>query len=230
MAVLPRPDMRRILSRLGNPICTAIVHTPAKDSRASPGPARQDRSARSCHGPATVRWQARFPRRGKRREDTAGNWRAALHAELHAEPSGQRPVGQANDPDRPVMTPEVPGIDLPWTCATGRRPDPATPPARPILPMSGSGCYGRRGVVPSASQHPFMVGRETHGRRRAPLGGRGRRRRGSLVAAIAASARRSRCRTRRARPGSARYASRSSSTTSRPGHSERNHDPHLPTT
>ena len=68
MAVLPRPDMRRILSRLGNPICTAIVHTPAKDSRASPGPARQDRSARSCHGPATVRWQARFPRRGKRRE------------------------------------------------------------------------------------------------------------------------------------------------------------------
>ena len=48
---LPRPDMRRILSHPGNPICTAIFHTPAKDSRASPGPARQDRSARSCHGP-----------------------------------------------------------------------------------------------------------------------------------------------------------------------------------
>jgi hypothetical protein len=47
----PRPYMRRIVSHLGNPIRTAsIVHTPAKDSRASPGPVRPDRSARSCHG------------------------------------------------------------------------------------------------------------------------------------------------------------------------------------
>jgi hypothetical protein len=59
----PRSYMRRIVSHPGNPICTAIVHTPAKDSRASPGPVLQDWSARSCHGPATVRWQLIWPRR-----------------------------------------------------------------------------------------------------------------------------------------------------------------------
>jgi hypothetical protein len=121
--------MRRIVSQLGNPICTAIVHTPAKDSRASPGHGRI-----GPRGPATVRGQARLPRRGKRREDTGGNWRAALHDE----PSGQRSASKANDRDRPVRDPG----------ATCRRP-PADPrrhqaqaspydqPAHPILPLGG---------------------------------------------------------------------------------------------
>jgi hypothetical protein len=72
MPILPRPGMRRILSHPGNPICTAIVHTPPK----IPSRARDRHGRTGPRGPATVRWQTRFPRRGKRRQDTAGNWRA----------------------------------------------------------------------------------------------------------------------------------------------------------
>lgn len=68
MPVLSRPDMRRILSHPGNPIRTAIVHTPPKIPRRS-----RDRRGRSGpRGLATVRWQTRLTRRGKRK-DTAGN-------------------------------------------------------------------------------------------------------------------------------------------------------------
>jgi|SRR5450755_1865848 hypothetical protein len=86
----PRPYMRRIVPPPWKSDLHGHRSHPAKDSRASPGPVRQDRSARSCHAPATVRWQARLLRRGKRREDTAATWRAALHDE----PSGQRSASQ----------------------------------------------------------------------------------------------------------------------------------------
>jgi hypothetical protein len=96
-----RPDMRRIVSHLEIRSARPSFTPPPK----IPGPAR-DRHGRtgprgSATVPATVRWQARLPRRGKRREDTAGTWRAALHAE----PSGQRPASTAHDRARPAGYP-----------------------------------------------------------------------------------------------------------------------------
>jgi hypothetical protein len=81
-----------------------------------PGRAR-DRHGRTrpCRS-ATVRWQARFPRRGKRREDTAGNWRAALRAG----PSRQRSASKARGRGRPASYPAG------YLPSTSRRP--ATPP------------------------------------------------------------------------------------------------------
>jgi hypothetical protein len=81
-----------------------------------PGRAR-DRHGRTrpCRS-ATVRWQARFPRRGKRREDTAGDWRAALRAG----PSRQRSASKARGRGRPASYPAG------YLPSTSRRP--ATPP------------------------------------------------------------------------------------------------------
>jgi hypothetical protein len=45
-------NMSRIPPTLGDPICTGIFHTSAKDSRTSPRTGRQDQPARSCHDPA----------------------------------------------------------------------------------------------------------------------------------------------------------------------------------
>jgi hypothetical protein len=105
--------MRRIVPHLGNPICTTIFHTPAKDSRASPGPVRHDRSARSCHDPATVRWQARLPRRGSGARTPRAT--GAPHY-MTSHPASDLPASKAHDRDRLVRYPG----------ATGHRP-PADP-------------------------------------------------------------------------------------------------------
>jgi hypothetical protein len=96
-----RPDMRRILSHLGNPICTRIFHTSAKDSQTSPRTGRQDQSARSATIPPSVGWQARFP---AKREATRGH-RRAPGAALHTGPSGQRSASKTHDRDRPAGYP-----------------------------------------------------------------------------------------------------------------------------
>jgi hypothetical protein len=93
--------MHRILSHLGNPICMPSFHAPARDSRATPGPVRQDRSARSCHGPATVRSQARFPRRGS----GARTPRATGAPHYVSGHPGQRSASKAHDRDRPAGYP-----------------------------------------------------------------------------------------------------------------------------
>jgi hypothetical protein len=103
MSVLPRPDRTcaRYFPPLGDSICRASCPPPPK----IPGQARGPAGRTNPRGPATippsVRWQARFPRRGKRPEDTAGTWRAALHAG----PSGRRSASKAHDRDRPAGYP-----------------------------------------------------------------------------------------------------------------------------
>jgi hypothetical protein len=95
-------NMRRILPTLGDPTCTGIFHTSAKDSRTSPRTGRQDQSARvpprSRHLSAD---RPDFPRRRKRPEDTAGTWRTASHTG----PSRQRSASKAHDCDRPAGYP-----------------------------------------------------------------------------------------------------------------------------
>ena len=123
MAVLLWPNMRRILSHPGNPICTAFAHTPK-----IPGQSRDRHGTCPC-GPATVRWQARSPRRGS----GARTPRATGPPNMPGHPRSGLPAKLMTAPDL-RGTPQVPAIDLPQTrAASGRRPAPTTPPAHPIL-------------------------------------------------------------------------------------------------
>jgi hypothetical protein len=106
-----RPDMRRILSHPGNPIRTAISH-PAKDSPASPGPARQDQSARSCHGPLAGLILAK-------REAVRGHHGQLAHR-IMCRASSQRSASKPHGRDRPASYPAG------YLPSTSRRP--ATPP------------------------------------------------------------------------------------------------------
>jgi hypothetical protein len=70
----------------------------------------------------------------------------------------------------PPCTPEVPGIHLPWTCAsTGRAP--ATTPTHPILPMSGwvaSGNRPRTDMRPRPAVWASMLARSDQTREHGP--------------------------------------------------------------
>jgi hypothetical protein len=118
-----RPDMRRILSHLGNPSCTRIFHTSAKDSQTSPRTGRQDQSARSATIPPSVGCQARFP---AKREATRGHRRAPAPHYIPGHP-GSDLLARLMTVIDPRDTPELPAIDLPGTRAATRcRPAPWT--------------------------------------------------------------------------------------------------------
>ena len=103
---------------------------PAKDSRPSPGPARQDRSARSCHGPLADPIPAK-------REAAPGHRGQLARHYMPGHPRSDLPASLMAAIDL-RDTPQVPAIDLPQTrAASGRGPVPTTPPAHPILPNRG---------------------------------------------------------------------------------------------
>ena len=150
MPVLPRPDMRRILSRPGNPIRPGIVHTPAEDSPAIPGPARQDWSAQSCHGPLAGPIPAKRGARGRR-----GDLCAPAYVPGHR---GQRSASKPRDRARPAGYPagtcHRPPVDLrrqrpqasPNDPPPGQRPRRCPrPPSSTPAPPSGQ---------PFARHHP----------------------------------------------------------------------------
>ncbi len=114
---LRRRGPARVKTRTKDPV---IGRSPAERATPCPGPARQDRSARSCHGPLAGPIPAK-------REAARGH-RGQLAAALRAEPSGQRPASKAHDRARPAGYPadtcHRPPVDL-------RRQRGAGQPQRP---------------------------------------------------------------------------------------------------
>jgi len=105
----PRPYMRRIVFRLGNPIRTAIFHTRQRfPGESGTGTAEPVRAVlpRSRHCPLA----GPTPAKKKRREDTAGNLCTLHYVPSH--PGSDLPASKAHDRDRPVRYPG----------ATGHRP------------------------------------------------------------------------------------------------------------
>ena len=109
MSVLPRPYMRRILSHLGNPICTAIVHTPPK----IPGRARNRYDRTGPPGPATVPPLSAV-RPNSREEGSGARTPRATGAPQYmtSHPASDLPASKAHARDRPASYPG----------ATGHRP------------------------------------------------------------------------------------------------------------
>jgi hypothetical protein len=98
----PRPYMRRILSHPGNPIRTAIFHTPAK----IPTRARDQYGRTGPRGPATVPpLSAEGP--DSREEGSGARTSRATGAPHHmtSHPASALPASKAHDRDRPVGYP-----------------------------------------------------------------------------------------------------------------------------
>ena len=163
MPVLPRQDMRRILSHPGNPIRPAIVHSPAEDSPEVPGPARQDRSSRSCHGPlagpiSAKRAGARPPWATCARPPKCRTIQAAIC---------QRPRDRARPAGYPAGTCHRPPVDLRRQRSQASGPTP--------LQREGSGTCGHNHphardvlghpdlVIPSRRLAVFVDGDMWHG-------------------------------------------------------------------
>ena len=119
-----RQDMCRTPPTLGDPICTGIFHTSAKD----PGQARGPAGRTNPHGPATippsVRWQARFPAKKEATRGHHGAPGAPYYIPGHL---GSDLPARLMTVINPRDTPELPALDLPDTraairCRPAQRP------------------------------------------------------------------------------------------------------------
>ena len=136
-------DMCRILPTPGDPICTGIFHTSAKDSPTSPRTGRQDKSARSCHDPAICPLADPISREEGSDPRTPRAPGAPHYIPGH--PGRDLPARLMTVID-PRDTPELPVIDPPETRAATRcRPAPTTTPG---VRFCRDGVPGRRGVLP----------------------------------------------------------------------------------
>ena len=132
-------------------------HTPAEDSPAIPGPARQDRSARSCHGPLTGPIPAKRAPRGRRGQ--------LVRARLRDGPSRQRSASKPRDRARsagyPAGTCHRPPVDLRRQRSQASPNDP--PPGQRLrrCPRPPSSTPAPPQARPFARHHPAARRRST---------------------------------------------------------------------